>query len=226
MPVWPALAGAALPTKAAAFLLALHRSRSDTSTQSSKLAAALRCEVDANRMSVRPACTGAACQQRLAPSSLLCTGAVKDRPPIEQACGCTSVRGGCKLCAWLSCTRKRCLLTMAGTFLLALHWSCQRSPTNRARLRLLISARRLQTVRLCGQHSQELLADKGCRLPLCFALEPSGLSDQSSKLVAARRCVADALCLPVWLALAGAACQQRLPPSSLLCGETDKDLSN
>ena len=33
---------------------------------------------------------------------------------------------------------------------------------------------------LSGRHSQPLLADKGCRLPLCFAPEPSGISDNSS----------------------------------------------
>ena len=162
------------------------------------------------------------------------------------------MRGGCKLCAWLSCTRKRCLLTMAGTFLLALHRSCQRSPTNRASLRLLFgarwmhtvclrgqhyracrsclltkaaffffalcwsrsdtsvnraslrlssSARRMHTVCLSCQHSQGLLADKGCRLPLCAEV----LTDQSSKLAAALPCEADAHCLSVWPALAGAA---------------------
>ena len=43
-------------------------------------------------------------------------------------------------------------------------------------MRLLFGAGRMQTVCLSGRHLQELLADKGCRLPLCFAPEPSGIS--------------------------------------------------
>ena len=48
------------------------------------------------------------------------------------------------------------------------------------------------------------LPTKACHLPpLCFAPEPSGISDQSSKLAAALRCEADAKCVLVWPALAG-----------------------
>ena len=55
----------------------------------------------------------------------------------------------------------------------------------------------MQTVCLCDKHSQELLADKGYRHPLCFALEVARHhSNQSSKLVAALRCEAGTNCLP------------------------------
>ena len=50
----------------------------------------------------------------------------------------------------------------------------------------------MQTVCLSGRHSQELLAIKVCHLPLCSTRKPSRISDQSSKLVAALRCEADA----------------------------------
>ena len=46
----------------------------------------------------------------------------------------------------------------------------------------------MQTVCLSGRHSQELLANKGCRLPLCFAQEPGGISDQPSAFVAVLPC--------------------------------------
>ena len=154
---------------------------SGLSDQSSKLVAARRCVADANCLPVWPALAGAACQQRLQPSSsLLCTRAVRALQQIDQACGGSTIR---------------------------------------ASLRLRVGAKSMQTVCLSGQHSQELLANKGCRLPpLRFALEPSGMSDQSSKLVAALLWLAEVNWLPVWPALAGAACQQRLPPSSsLLC---------
>ena len=60
--------------------------------QSSKLAAALRCEVGTYCLScVAGTFAGGACQQRLPPSCLLCTGTVRNRRPIEQACGCSSV---------------------------------------------------------------------------------------------------------------------------------------
>ena len=39
----------------------------------------------------------------------------------------------------------------------------------------------MQTVCVFGQHSQELLADNGCHHPLCFAMTPPGIFDQSSK---------------------------------------------
>ena len=69
----------------------------------------------------------AACRPGLPPpSSLLCTGAVRDLRPIEQACGWSLVRGGCKLFACLVGTRSTgCLLTEANTiFLFALHHYC------------------------------------------------------------------------------------------------------
>ena len=93
------------------------------------------------------------------------------------------------------------------TFLFALHRSRQGPLINRAGLRLLFGARRMQTVCLSGQRSHELLADKRCHhLPLCSAPEPSGTSDQSSRLVAALRCEADANCfMPILLPLARAA---------------------
>ena len=122
-----ALTHAALQTKACTFLLALHRSR--PADQFSKLAVGLRCGMSAHCL-LCLAFAGAACGQWLPRSALLCTRAVQTLQPIEQACGCSSVRGGCKLCA--------CLAGIRG----------------------------------------EIIADKGWRLPLCFAPEPSGLSDQ------------------------------------------------
>ena len=118
--------------------------------QSSKLAAAHRCEANANIVPVWSALTLAACRQRLAPFSLLCTGAVKDLRPIERVCGCSSVRGGCKLCACVANTRRSCLPTKAAAFLFALHWSREGSPTNRARLWLPFHA-------------------SGCKLCACLA---------------------------------------------------------
>ena len=56
------------------------------------LAAALRCEVDANCLPACPALARHACRQRLRPSSLLCTGAARGLRPIEQGCGCSSGR--------------------------------------------------------------------------------------------------------------------------------------
>ena len=140
--------------------------------------------------------------------------------------GCSSVRGTFKLFACLAGTRWGCSLAeAAAAFLFALHQSRQKPPTNRAGLRLLFGTRRMQTVCISCRHSQGLLANSGCRhLPLCFAPELAATTDQSSRLVAALRCEADAECLPVWPALAGAACQQRLPrPSSLLCTGAVRD---
>ena len=65
---------------------------------------------------------------RLPCSSLLCTRAVTDLRPVEQACGCSSVPGGCKLFACLASTRRSCLPTNAAAFLFALHRSRQGSP--------------------------------------------------------------------------------------------------
>ena len=102
------------------------------------------------------------------------------------------MRSPCKLFAYLAGTRRSCLPTKAAAFFLFdLHLSRQGSPINRPSLWLRVGAWRMQTVCLSGLHSQELLANKGCHLPLCFAPKPSGISDQSSKLAAARRCVAE-----------------------------------
>ena len=102
------------------------------------------------------------------------------------------------------------------------------SRTSHASLWVFCGARRMQTVCLSGQHSQELLVNKGCRLPFSFAWKPSEISPTTHRASLRRVvwCEADANCLPIWMALTGAACQQRLPPSSLLCSETDKDLSD
>ena len=188
---------------------------------SSKRAAAVRCEADANCLPVWPALKGAACRQWLPPSSLLCSDAIiRDRrPTIEQACGCAAMPSECKLFACLvgtrrSCSPRSCLPTKAAAFLFASQWShhqgCLRptieqacgcsvvrggcklfaclagtrrsclptkarrlplcfasepSPARNlslsARLRLRCCAKRMQTVCLSGRHSQELLADKG-----------------------------------------------------------------
>ena len=66
------------------------------------------------------------------------------------------------------------------------------------RWRLLFGVRWMQTCCLSGRHPQVVLFDKGCRLPLhvCFALEPSGVCDQSNKLAAALRCEEYANCIP------------------------------
>ena len=89
-------------------------------------------------------------------------------------------------------------------------------------MRLLFGARWMQTVCLSSCPLHELLTDKDCRLSLCFAPTPSGISDQSNKLAAALHCEAHAICFSVWPALAVAsACRQRLPPSTLLlCTES------
>ena len=201
-------------------------------------------------MPILLALAGAACRQRLPPSSLLCTGAGKDRRPTEQACGCSSVRGGCKLFACLIATWRSCLPTKAGAFLFALHCFRPSKISDQSRGRCKLCAFVANTCRSCvadkgghfnqssklaAAHRYEVnvncvpvwptLAWRSClptkaarRLLLCVASKPSRISDhQSSKLAAALRCEADANCLPVCLALAGAACRQRLAPSSLLC---------
>ena len=71
-----------------------------------------------------------------------------------------------KLAAALRCVADANCLRCAGAV---------RDLTDRNRLWLFFSARWMQIVCLPGQHLHELLADKGCRLPLCFALEPSGI---------------------------------------------------
>ena len=140
---------------------------------------------------------------------------------------CKSVRCPCKVFACLADTRRSCLPTKTLTFLFALHLRRQGSLTKQSKLVADLRSKlcRLSSGRggcklfacLAGTR-RSCLPTKAAGHPLCFALEPSGISDQASKLVAARRCVANANCLPVWPALAGAACQQRLPPSSsLLC---------
>ena len=162
--------------------------------------AALRCEAHSNCLHVWPELAGAARSQRLPlPSSLLCTRAVRNLRPIEQAYGCSSVRDGCKLFAFRAGTHRGCSPIVAvATFLFALLRSLQRPLINQAGLWLLFGARRMQSVCLSGRHLQGPLASRGCHgRPLCFALEPSATTDQSSRLAAALRCEADAKCLPV-----------------------------
>ena len=188
-----------MPTKAAAFFLfdALHLSRQGCPTNRASLwllVGAWRMqtvclsgqhshELLANKGCRLPLCFA------LEPSGISDqTSMLVAALRIEQACGCESVRSPCKLFACLAGTRRSCLSTKAAAFFLfALHLSHHGSPTNRPSLWLLVGAWRMQTVCLSDQHSQELLVNKGCRLPLCFALEPSWLSDKSSKLVAALR---------------------------------------
>ena len=176
MPVWPALARAACRQQldAAAFMPALCFDRNlarISSDQSSKLVAALRCEVHANCLPVWPALARAACRQQVAAAflfALLCTGTWQGSPP-----------------------------------------------TNRASLWLLFGARCMQTVHqvLSGRHSHELLAGNTQAVAFLFDLhrDLAGISsdDQSSKLVAALRGEVHANCLPVWPALARAACRQQ-----------------
>ena len=169
--------------------LCLAPTPSGISDQSSKLVAALRCapcRLFCGARWIHTVCLFGRhshellAGQRLPPSSLLCTGVVRDLRPIEQACGCFSVRGGCTICACLVATRTSCLPTEAAAFLFALHWSHSISDQSSklvaalrcAPCRLLFGARWIQTVCLFGRHSHELLADKGCHLPLCFAPEP------------------------------------------------------
>ena len=87
----------------------------------------LRCEADANCVSIWPALTtAAACQQWLPPclfalhcSSVrggckLSASCQQRLPPCQSALHCSSVRGGCKLCACLAGTHNSsCLPTMA-----------------------------------------------------------------------------------------------------------------
>ena len=125
--------------------------------QSSKLVAALRCEADANCSPVCPALERATLSSKAAAFlfALHCNHQGSHQP-VEQAC-CSAVRGGCKLCACLSGTRRSNLVK-------------QRLPPSSL---------------LCTAFIMEHL-------------------EQSNKLVAALRCEADATCVPVWPALAGA----------------------
>ena len=127
----------------------------------------LRCEADANCVSIWPALTtAAACQQWLPPClfALHCSSvrggckmsACQQRlPPCLFALHCCSVRGGCKLCACLAGTRSsssRLLLADKGGH----HPLC---------LALLLGARQTQNVCLSGRQSQQeqLAAAAACR---------------------------------------------------------------
>ena len=103
-------------------------------------------------MPLWPALTGAACQQRLPPSSLLCTGAVRD----------TSDQSSSKLVPALRCKADaKCLPVLSA---LAGAACQQRLPPSS----LLCTG----TVRNLSVHSlecaQEVLANKCCRLHLCL----------------------------------------------------------
>ena len=167
MIVLPALAGAAyVPTQAAAFLFALHRSHHRSPTNRAMLVlAALRCNADAKCVRVWPALAGAACVPTKAAAFLFALHQSYQGSPINRAMlvGCSSVRcrNGTCVRVWpaLSLAGAAYVPTQAAAFLFALHRSHHRSPTNRAML-----------------------------------------------VLAALRCNADAKCVRVWPALAGAAC--------------------
>ena len=167
---------------------------------------------------------------RLASSRVYCTGAARDLRPIrEQACGCSSVRGGSKVVrACQAGTRRRCLRADKGCCRLA---SSRVYCTGAARdLRPMeqgcgcsLVVRYMAPALQCEVHAKCLLvclADtplsclptNGCRLPLCFAPEPPGISDRWSKVAAAlwwcdlwhlhfsARCLQN-VCLSAWLIL-------------------------
>ena len=190
MIVLPALAGAAyVPTQAAAFLFALHRSHHRSPTNRAMLVlAALRCNADAKCVRVWPALAGAACVPTKAAAFLFALHQSYQGSPINRAMlvGCSSVRcrNGTCVRVWpaLSLAGAAYVPTKAAAFLFALHESRRRSPTNRAMLVGCSSVRCGCKLCAClaGTRRSCLRADKGCRLPLCCPPEPSGISDQSS----------------------------------------------
>ena len=148
-----------LPTKECGLPLCFASEPSWISDRSSKVAAALRCDLWRLHFGARwmhTVCLPCqhslardACRQRAAAFLFASHGSRKGSPTNRARLrlifgaifgACTSVRGGCKLFAYLTGTRTRCL------------------------------------------------PSKDCRLPLCFAREPSGISDRSSKVAAALRC--------------------------------------
>ena len=194
---------------------------------SSKLAAALPCQANANCLPAWSALAGAArpgaaCRQSRPHSSLLRSGViirdVSDQPSSKRAAALWCEAGANCLSVWLALAGAACRQRRAA-FLFALHRSrpqpgichfqhacgCVAVPSECKLFACLAGTRRSC---LPTQAAAFLFALQWSR--------PQG-SVTSSKRAAAVPCQADANCVSVWPALAGAACRQRQPPSSLLC---------
>ena len=115
------------------------------------------------------------CRQRLVPpSSSLCfaKGAVRELRPVEQACGCSSVRGGCKLFVGLSGRHSQGLpcrqrLVPPSSSLCFAKGSRQGSLTSQASLRLLVLLQGHSSATPAGQDAAGTCgAHHPCRLCL------------------------------------------------------------